>query len=388
MNSESLFETNLGHMSRFSKNFISDIKEADCSAYQFCQTDLDETNLKKTVGGEAHYFHSQRGAANEAKQLFQEVENLKKIQTIFIYGLGLGYLYDVAKKWLEENKNHYLIFLEDDFALIHRFLELPRATEMLTHPQVVVQAFKTPEISASPVIPKEFDWICWTFSRVPLKILVLNMYNDERNKDSELIRLMFNLRFVAIDENLDEIREEKIRDLYKNYYFNLYLITDAYRGQNMINVFSNIPTLICGAGPSLSKISSQIKELKSKALIFGAGTGMNVLNKLGTIPNFGGAIDPNEESINRIMTNYAYEVPFFYMNRFEYHALRCIHGPLIFFRTVSISAIQDWFETRIGNHRFHGRSSKGKHHKLSSQCCSVPRMQSNRSCRCRSCLHR
>ena len=348
MNEESLFETNLKHMSRFSQKYIPFIQNADCSGYEFCKTDQNETNLRKKVGEEYQYFHSQRGAIQEARQWLQETESLKKVETLYVYGLGLGYLFDVAKNWLNENKNRVIVFLEDDFALIRRFLELPMATEILTHPQVVVQAFQTPKESKTPLIPTELNWICMTFSKTVSAILVLKLYQELRTKESELIKLMLNVRFTEIETDFTENSQDRIEILYTNFYFNLYKITDAYRGQNLKNKFRDIPTIICGAGSSLSKIGSQIHSIKELALIFGAGTGMNVLNKLGTIPHFGGAIDPNEESINRIKTNYAFEVPFFYMNRFEYRALRSIHGPLLFFRTHFNFEAQVWFELELG----------------------------------------
>jgi antitoxin component YwqK of YwqJK toxin-antitoxin module len=348
MTPENLFEINLNHMSRFSKKYIEHIKNINCSSYEFCKTVSGELNLKKKTESEDFFFHSQHGAFQEAQQSLQGIEQLKKIEIIYIYGLGLGYFYDAAKKWLQENKNRVLIFLDDDLAAIHRFLELAKATEILTDSQVIVQAFTTLDGPNRLTVPPEFDWICRTFARTRSEIIVQKMYVENRKKASELIQLMLNLRFSEVELYINENTEERLKELYTNFYNNLNALTKAYRGQNVQNLFLNIPSVICGAGSSITKITQKISYLKNKAILFGAGTGMNVLNKMGIIPHFGGGIDPNDESINRIKTNYAYEVPYFYMNRFEHHALQYVHGPLLFLRTASVSLVQDWFEKELG----------------------------------------
>jgi len=67
----------------------------------------------------------------------------------------------------------------------------------------------------------------------------------------------------------------------------------AKKGTDLFGKFKGVPAVICGAGPSLEVVADVLPELKEKALIFGGGTALSSLLKLGVSPHFGGAIDPH-----------------------------------------------------------------------------------------------
>jgi len=61
---------------------------------------------------------------------------LDKLQVIYIYGIGLGYYYFPLKKWLEEDKERDLIFIEEDLSVLRDFLKMDHAASILSHPQI------------------------------------------------------------------------------------------------------------------------------------------------------------------------------------------------------------------------------------------------------------
>src|SRR5436305_190801 len=91
----------------------------------------DGNNL---IDFESNYLHSKEDPLAEAIRWASTI-NLSAINTIFVYGLGLGYYYEPLKAWLKGNDN-YLIFIEDDPEIITHFLSQERASEMLKSPKV------------------------------------------------------------------------------------------------------------------------------------------------------------------------------------------------------------------------------------------------------------
>ena len=51
-------------------------------------------------------------------------------------------------------------------------------------------------------------------------------------------------------------------------------------------------------------------------------------------PHFAAGIDPNSAQYDRLSTNTAFEVPFFYRNRLFHQAFKTIHGPRLYARAV------------------------------------------------------
>ena len=68
-----------------------------------------------------------------------KIENLEKLDSVYIYGLGQGDSYRLLKAWLAENKERDLIFLEENLGALAAFLETEYAAEILANPQVHIR---------------------------------------------------------------------------------------------------------------------------------------------------------------------------------------------------------------------------------------------------------
>jgi len=78
--------------------------------------------------------------------------------------------------------------------------------------------------------------------------------------------------------------------------------------QALYGKFQNIPAIVCGAGPSLTK--SGIGQLRSKALIFAGGATLDALKRLYVKPHFAAHVDPDPSH-----SPMATEAPLFYQLR-------------------------------------------------------------------------
>lgn len=138
---------------------------------------------------------------------------------------------------------------------------------------------------------------------------------------------------------------------FKNFYRNILAMPGASLGTSLFGKFKNVPAIICGAGPSLSKQLPMLESLKDKALIFGGGSSLNALNAAGIVPHFGAGIDPNPTQLERISNSNSKNLPFFFRNRMQHQALQAIQGPKLYIPGSGGYDTAEWFETELGIER-------------------------------------
>lgn len=337
------FEKNLDVFSRFCPNSALEIQDIDCTDVQFCQTAKGELNLQKRQEGSFFFLHSQEGAEEEALAWFKTIPTLY-CEAIFIFGIGLGYYYDAAKQWLKQVPTRFLVFLEDDLHVMKRFLETDKAAEILANPQVIIKSFNRPNENEWGKFRQDFEWIFWAFASKKIEMTSLKSY--EMNEISFTYKLFTQLRMQIGDKEgfFYEIFQRSY-EVYPNFYANLMLLPESSYGPGLFDKFIQIPSVVCGAGPSLLKHSDLLKKIEDKALIFGAGSSLNALTRNGIVPHFGAGLDSSNTQLSRIALNFAYEIPFFYTNRFSNEALLQTQGPKIYIGTSSLSR---WFEEKLG----------------------------------------
>ena len=146
---------------------------------EICKDEDGELNLRTKTDPPA-YFHSNVSPEREARQWFLNL-NLYDISVLYVFGIGLGYYYDVVKPWLKENPQRYVVFLEDNLEVIHRFLETERASDFLENPQAKLYYFN---IDSTFLI---ISFITSIFSLSPFTLAALKFYYKTRPTDlSEL----------------------------------------------------------------------------------------------------------------------------------------------------------------------------------------------------------
>ncbi|MEC7839949.1 MAG: 6-hydroxymethylpterin diphosphokinase MptE-like protein [Chlamydiota bacterium] len=342
-----IFNKNLEKYALYDPTVSIKVEMFDSDKYEFCYTHLGELNLLKRFDDNIVYYHDNDGAISEAKQWHRSVP-FNDYNCIFLYGLGLGYYYDVAKSWLEQNPNKNLIILEDDICVLKKFLETEKATEILSNKQVIIQFLTYYDLhSLNSSLFLNLSHIIQGFVKEQVYLTTSKLYSKYNEGIALVLRdQLFNMSswHIVRSGELAYAREK----IFENFYSDTIRQSKSYDGNLLHNQFENIPAVICGAGPSIVNDIEYLKSIKNEAIIIASGTGMNVLNHYGIIPHFGTGLDPTDSQGTRIRTNYAYEVPFFYKTRFHFDSFKLLQGPKLLLAGNTGYSVSDWFTDELG----------------------------------------
>lgn len=296
-----------------------------------------------------NHFHAYRDKMSlyDSKAPYQEAKewkaslDLSEISSLYIYGIGLGYYYEAIKDWLEEDTSRFVIFLEDELEVIHLFLQLDIAEEILKHPQIQLHYFQKVAPDESP-----FNYLFHLFATQASTISALKSYSQHK---ADLFSELKNLFITHCSNNFGQTSEMLYLSpqIFSNIVMNLTHLDEHYLGENLFGKFQGIPAIITGAGPSLKEEVPILKQLVNRALIFGGGTSLRALSQWGIEPHFGAGIDPLNTHYETTFHNVAFEVPFFYKARIFPGALNNMHGPKLYLNGTNGYPILDWVEDQL-----------------------------------------
>lgn len=336
-----LFEENLDKFSRVSSKTALFLPNVDTSSYHLSLTEEGELNLNK----DDFYFHSPHGAIKEIEALLKPHLN-DQLKTLFIYGVGLGYAYFSAKDWLKKNPNRTLIFLEDDLGALKLLLETERGHEILENEQVRLVAIEPTKLLAEGESGIDGVEVLIESCESVYTLLALPSYSKKKQQEFQKVTEGISSLQYMFAGRLFEALNQVVSA--KNFYNKLLELPNSYFIKDLLAAFAGIPSLICGAGPSLVEDLPLLRTLSARAILFGAGTGMNILNNHGIYPHFGGGVDPTDVQRSRIRSNFAYETPFFYTNRFSSSGFEELNGPKIFTPQVPEMPWAEYLQSELG----------------------------------------
>jgi hypothetical protein len=339
--SERRFHKNLEIWSHVHPKEAVMLPYVDCEHLLFCKTKSGEINLKRKIDGKYQYLHSQSGAKKEAADWFAKLQ-LENIKVLYVYGVGLGYYYEAAKKWLNKSQEHHLVFLEDDPGIIHRLFETPLGSNILNNDQVHLYFFHRID-ETEPTLNE----IYWNFYMAPLTFSALDSYY--KTKLDRYNELSHKISYDAALKNA--LLDEYIRfgySFFRNFYTNLFYLPGASLGNSLWGKFKNVPAIICGAGPSLEKNISVLKTLHDKALIFAGSSALNAVTSGGVTPHFGAGIDPNPMQETRLSQVKDLNFPFLYRNRMYHPAMKLVKGEKLYVTGAGGYDVAEWFEKSLG----------------------------------------
>lgn len=300
--------------------------------------------------------HLDQSLAKKIKEDPKEVSlwfkrlDLLNIRALIVYGVGMGAVYREAEAWLKEDNNRYLVFIEDHPDAFSAFLGTETATQALNNPQVVFFPFHIPENYDWSLVADDFKWL---FTFIAVLSYRLTVHPENLHEDPDFCDRLISHLYTNLMHSNRQFREyfvnQKLK--FRNFYHNLVLLPQASGlAHGLFDQFKNVPAIICGAGPSLEKQIPYIRELikNERALVFASGSAMNALTQAGIVPHFGGAIDPYDTQESRQLTQWGFQVPFFYRNSYCYKALRLVHGPRLYITGSGGLDVAKWFEDRLG----------------------------------------
>lgn len=341
MNEQKLFEKNLAYWSKLAPEDSKELKKCNSNSIEFGLTKEGKPNLKTMFNGNEYTFHSNEDPIREALEWLSTID-LRDIEVLFIYGVGLGYYYDVLADWLHSDKQRRLIFIEDNLEVIKRLFETEQAEKLITDHQVELIYIKDFKQDL-----KKFEGVVNRLGHKKFKITGLEHYLHVKGANVMIASTILNY-LMSLKDILTREFYSFGKNFYTNFYLNLSLLVKSYFGNEMYGSFKGVPAIICGGGPSLKKNISLLKTLKDRALIFSGSTSTNVLNAAGINPHFGVAMDPNKDQLHRILTNTAYQIPHFFHNRVNSHALNAIQGDHLYINSGHNHAIAKWVEEQLG----------------------------------------
>jgi hypothetical protein len=236
----------------------------------------------------------------EINDWFKEID-LENIDVLYVYGLGLGYHFDVLTKFLED-ENKKLIFYEDDIEIIESFLKLESSNAILNKKNVY---FSYEKQSQNHI--EEF------FLKGNPTVTAIDFYKKNKKEKFDSIKL-------KILEKTTKIQEDNLDRLYSHLHFanflpNIKKVYDSFFVNELKDQFKDIPAVICGAGPSLTSHIDTLKNISDKAVIFAGGSAISALSINGVKPHFSVAIDPNRDEYRKLKTSNLFQTPLLYSTR-------------------------------------------------------------------------
>lgn len=336
-----LFQKNLELLRKTQPSLALQVSQTKLENLHFSKSKQGEDNLYEELGNKKQFFHSQYNIEKEASRWFSEID-LREVDVLYVYGIGLGHYYSAAREWLEANPARYLVFIEDQIEVIHAFLQTKLATDLLQNFQVQIHYLESFYRSE-----EMFRWLSWFFVLLPIEVSALTFYQQKRSEKYRHIRLKLMHDSVRKNSLASEFMRFS-RGFFRNFFCNLLTLHRSYHGNKLFGRFENVPAIICGAGPSLDQNIDYLKTLKQNALIFAGGSSLNALNARQMKPHFGAGVDPNPMQYQRLASNQSFETPFFYRGRMFHDAFCMVHGPRLYLNGTGGYFISEWFEKELG----------------------------------------
>ncbi|NGX50719.1 MAG: hypothetical protein K1060chlam2_00569 [Chlamydiae bacterium] len=266
---------------------------------------------------------------------------LKKLQLLYIFGIGLGHYYPPLKQWLAEDRERDLIFIEEDLSALRAFLKSDHASAILAHPQIHIR-FNMDRRRLSAFLEE----CAQDFPIENIEIIALASY--KKHYRSRTYRMRLKLHRLTTVNHAIFIENLHYNLFFKNLLPNFKRFNGAFFGNHLKDQFQGVPAIICGAGPSLSKDIETLRTLDNRALIFAGGSAITALSNQGILPHFGMAIDPNFEEYHRFAASSAFEIPLFYVNRLLPRIFDTCNGPRGYLHTMTGGMAELWMEEKLG----------------------------------------
>lgn len=263
---------------------------------------------------------------------------LEKVQALYFYGIGTGAIYFQIKKWLKENPERELVFLEDDPGKIAFFLQLPQGLEILSDPQIHIAL-----LSKTKQLDLELEALAARLPETGIEVASLPSYRGRRFQNIRLKLLRKTTLSHAL--HLDRIHGYQT---FQNFLKNLKTVSQSFYANSLKNSFEKIPAIVCGAGPSLQSSIETLRSLENRALLIAGGSTLAALSSQGIAPHFGIAVDPNLEEYRRFKNNFAFETPLLYSTRVFPAIFQTCNGPFGYMRCGIGGILEIWLEEELG----------------------------------------
>lgn len=307
---------------------------------QFSTGSQGELNLKIEQDNQNFYLHDPANVLGEIKLWTQSLPPFKQIQVV--YGSGLGYSYLYLKKWLEEDPDRLVIYLESHLSVLFHLFQTDIGLKMALHPQLQFYSFENDQ-------ELEFllQYLAAYLTSYKVDVATLPSYEKHYPKTSKQL----SSRLIALQTLLStRIIETKTSSpqVFSNFFKKLPILPKQLNFSKLHNTFKDIPCIICAAGPSLDKDLHHLENLSSKALILAGSSAIPALNQAGIEPHMGSFFDPFPRLHERSRSSTAFEMPTIHCARTYHQTSNEIHGPALYTKGSDDLPLVDWMENALG----------------------------------------
>jgi len=130
-----------------------------------------------------------------------------------------------------------------------------------------------------------------------------------------------------MEASLEEIESQFFApQFFVNFFKNFYRLPEMVFGGHVQGMFSKVPAIICGAGPSLDAHLESLKKMQDGTLILAAGHALQPLCSAGIFPHFGFAKGGDFKESFKLSLSGAFEVPFFFEIPAVPSVFNALHG--------------------------------------------------------------
>jgi len=258
-----------------------------------------------------------------------------------LYGIGSGYHFLAAKKWLHEDSHRHLIVLEDDLRIISRFLETKIGEEFFQERRAHLFFLEGGKESDAV-----FEEIAWEVYPNKVEVSCLPAYFDRKKASFEKVSYEVGYAVADVESVLSEYLNWGL-PFWRNFWKNLYMLPDCFWGNGLFGKFQNIPAVIIGAGPSLEKELPKFLPLRDKALFLAGGSAINGVTDFGFRPHFAGGIDPNPTQYERARASLGFQIPFFFRHRLYHDAFQQVSGPKLYLKGGDGYHVSEYYEKKL-----------------------------------------
>jgi hypothetical protein len=241
------------------------------------------------VKGKKKYLLSKYDPAQEAKRFIKSLDP-SDVTNFIVIGIGLGYhITELIKTTSEQSR---ILVIENDRFLTRLAFETNDLKQILTHPGLTL-LFSNKLEDEIEVLEKEKV----NFSLNGYRLIQQNSLSEVNTKrTNELLAGIKNIFQAYTIEIKTQSAKSKI--FYKNIYKNYSNFISSAGIFNLKDSLSNLPAIICSAGPSLDKNIQYLKAKRNNFLLISVATALAPLNENGISPDFIVSIDPDEITIN------------------------------------------------------------------------------------------
>jgi len=219
------------------------------------------------------------------------------------------------ESWIKAHDQRFAIFLEDD-----------PSTVILNTPHPRIRCISLPQQNREAVLESlalEFLYIPFSFENPDHPIL------------QKMAAVQSELNFRAFDF------ADQGMQLLHNFRKNLARSTSF--AKDLYGKFRDVPAIVCGGGPSLVTVASELKRLQDKAVIIGCGAGVEALLKMGIRPHFAAHVDP--APLHRFSSA---EVPVFYQLRTDESVVAKYRGRHFLVSGTGNFPLESWVQKKWG----------------------------------------